>query len=207
MADTRRPAKARFGTRRPRWPTTSGKAMAASVATGSSIRPTRAVGGFVGEFEIARRRPWLGRLVVDPFEEVARLAAERATHRVERAEPDGLGPPVLEDSDVGRGEPDLVGELADAHLPLGQLDLDVHHDRHQMTSSSSVCSSLASASREMAWASSVRRTNTRRPIPPAATEPPPIRSTTPGATASPGASTKPRVTASRAAAMAAPMMV
>jgi hypothetical protein len=73
---------------------------------------------------------WLRRLVLDPLEEVARLAAKRATHCVERAEPDGFGSPVLEDSDVGGGEPDLVGELADAHLPLRQLDVDAYDDRH-----------------------------------------------------------------------------
>ena len=46
-----------------------------------------------------------------------------------------------------RREPDTLGELPDAHLALGQLDVDAHHDGHQMTASMSVRSVVACRSR------------------------------------------------------------
>ena len=43
---------------------------------------------------------------LDPLEEVAGLAVEHAAHGFEGAEAHGLGSPVLQHGDVGRGEPD-----------------------------------------------------------------------------------------------------
>ena len=69
--------------------------------------------------------------------------SQHPAHRLEGAEPHRLGPAVLEHGHVRRRQPDPLGELADAHLALGQLDVDAHDDRHQMTASRSVRSAVA----------------------------------------------------------------
>src|ERR1044072_2731806 len=86
-------------------------------------------------------------LVVDPLQQVARLAVQDPAHGFQRAEAHRLRAAVLQDRDVRRREADPLGELADAHLALGQLDVDAHHDRHQITASMSVRSVVALRSR------------------------------------------------------------
>src|SRR5690606_6351253 len=113
------------------------------------------------------------RLVLHPLEQVAGLALEHAAHRIQRAEPHGLRTAVLEHRDVRGGEPDPFGELADAHLALGEFDVDAHDDRHQMTSSRSRCIAVARRSR-------TRSTATTRTMAPRTTAIPNSSSCTPG---------------------------
>jgi len=84
---------------------------------------------------------------IDPLQQISGLALEHSAHRFQRAESHGLGAPVLQHGHVGRGEPDSIGEFPDTHLSLGQLDVDTHHDRHQMTASMSVRRVVALRSR------------------------------------------------------------
>lgn len=54
-------------------------------------------------------------LVVIPDQDVARLTVQDSAYRVECGEPDSSSPPVFEDGDVGRGDANRRGEVADGH--------------------------------------------------------------------------------------------
>src|SRR5215212_6560139 len=113
---------------------------------------------------------------LDPLEQVTRLAVEHPTHRLQCAEPNSLGATVLQHRDVRRREPDPLGEFTDAHLASGQLDVDAHHDGHQMTASMSVRSVVACRS-------SARITTINRPSTETPTTIKNIRSGSPGSSA------------------------
>jgi hypothetical protein len=106
-----------------------------------------ALARLTGVFLRRRSAARAGVLVVDPLEQVARLAVENPAHGLQGGEADRLGAAVLEDRDVCRCEPDRLGELADTHLALGQLDVDADDDRHQITACMSVRSVVACRSR------------------------------------------------------------
>src|SRR5829696_4224561 len=80
---------------------------------------------------------------LDPLEQVTWLAFEHPAHGLQSAEPNSLRATVLQHRDIRRCQPDPLGEFADAHLAFGQLDVDAHHDGHQMTASMSVRSAVA----------------------------------------------------------------
>jgi hypothetical protein len=82
----------------------------------------------------------------DPLEQVTGLAVEHPAHGIQGAETNRLGATVLQDRHVRRREPDTLGEFPDAHLAFGQLDVDAHHDGHQITASLSVRSVVACCS-------------------------------------------------------------
>jgi hypothetical protein len=82
----------------------------------------------------------------DPLEQVTGLAVEHPAHGIQGAETNSLGTTVLEHRHVRRREPDTLGEFPDAHLAFGQLDVDAHHDGHQITASMSVRSVVACCS-------------------------------------------------------------
>src|SRR5215218_9974284 len=80
---------------------------------------------------------------LDPLEQVTWLAVEHPTHGLQSAEPNSLRATVLQHRDIRRCQPDPLGEFTDAHLASGQLDVDAHHDGHQMIASLSVRSVVA----------------------------------------------------------------
>src|SRR5690606_22510610 len=116
--------------------------------------PVRALGGAA-----ASRPPggWaavrgLGRLLLvllvgHPAQDVAGLAVEGAADRVERGEPDRLGPPVLQHGDVGGRDADRGGELADRQVERGETHVEIDDGRHQTTTAISGCRSVALRSR------------------------------------------------------------
>ena len=61
------------------------------------------------------------RLPGNEFEQVTRLALELAAERLERREPDGARLVGLEDREIGKRDPDAVGELR-------EVDLAIRHD-------------------------------------------------------------------------------
>jgi len=65
-----------------------------------------------------------------PPQDVAGLALEGSTDRVEGAESDGLGPTVLQDRDIRRRNLDRFDEISDRHLPFGELNVNVDDNRH-----------------------------------------------------------------------------
>ena len=77
---------------------------------------------------IARSRLALASFTIAVFQDVARLAFESFANCVESREPNRLGLAVLQDGDVGHRDADSLGQLGDAHLPLGQHDVDVNDD-------------------------------------------------------------------------------
>src|SRR3954447_10127781 len=99
---------------------------------------------------------------LDPFEQVARLAFEYPAHCFQRAEAHGLGATVLQYCHVRGRESDTFGEFTDAHLAFGQLDVDAHHDRHQMTASMSVRSVVSC--RSNARITTIKSPSTATPI-------------------------------------------
>src|SRR5690606_10348223 len=80
-------------------------------------------------------------------QQVTGLALEHAADRLERREADGLRSPVLEHRDVRDGDAHSLGELGHGHLAARELDVEVHDDRHQMTSLRSSSSCVARTSR------------------------------------------------------------
>src|SRR5690606_16947754 len=86
-------------------------------------------------------------LVGHPAQDVAGLAVQGAADRVQRGEPDRLGPPVLQHGDVGGRDADGGRELADRQAALGEQHVEIDDDRHQTTSAISVCRSVALRSR------------------------------------------------------------
>src|SRR5690606_23205702 len=113
-----------------------------------------------------RAIPALSFLVRHVLEDVARLALEHAADRLERREADGLGSPVLEHRDVRDGDAHGLGELGHGHLAPRELDVEVHHDRHQMTSlrSSSSCVARTSRARMTAMRSAGASPHTIPPV-------------------------------------------
>src|SRR6185437_3016201 len=89
----------------------------------------------------------LGGRVLGPPKDVARLAVEHPTDRVQGGEADGSSSPVLQHGDVCRGDADGGGEVAHGHFASGEHDVELDDDGHQMTSSSSVRSAMADSSR------------------------------------------------------------
>src|ERR1044072_2705532 len=140
-----------------------------------------------------------------PAQQVARLAVEDFAEGGEGCEAHRLGAAVLEHRQVGGRDADAFREFAHGHLPLRQHHVDVHGDRHQMTSPSSASSRVAWWSRVTAWASSIRSTSTISATPRMATPMPPMMSETPGSSRWPGALMIVTANHSRAAATIAPI--
>src|SRR5215207_5713331 len=103
-------------------------------------RPSVSVGGSTWgmQCQILGTRCRAGSSLLDPLEQITRLAVEHPAHCLQGAETDSLGATVLEHRHIGRCEPDPFGEFTDAHLVSSQLDVDAHHDGHQITASMSV---------------------------------------------------------------------
>src|SRR3990172_456435 len=93
-----------------------------------------------------KRFPSVGRIRRPP-EDVTRLATQHAADRVQGAQPDGSGAPILQHGDVRRANADGLSEVAYGHLASGEHDVEIHGDGHQITSSSSVRSAIADSSR------------------------------------------------------------
>src|SRR5205809_6471213 len=64
------------------------------------------------------------------LEQRSRLAPEGGADRLERREADRLGLAGLEDREVGEGDVDARGELAQRHAALVQDFVQSHQDRH-----------------------------------------------------------------------------
>src|SRR5215217_5272456 len=99
--------------------------------------------------------------LLDPLEQITRLAIEHPAHGLQGAETNSLGATVLEHRHIRRCEPDPLGEFTDAHLVSGQLDVDAHHDGHQITASMSVRSVVAC--RSSARITTINRPSTETP--------------------------------------------
>src|SRR5690242_2708762 len=140
-----------------------------------------------------------------PAQQVARLALEHLAQGGERGEAHRLGAAVLEHGQVGGRDPHAICEFAHRHLAPGQHHVDVDGDRHQITSSRSACSCVASASRATAWASSIRSRSTMSATPRMATPTPPMMRVTPGSARWPGALMAVTANHTRAAATIAPI--
>ena len=69
--------------------------------------------------------------IVPILQQVSRLAVQCLAERVECAEPDTLGLAGLQNRQVHRRKPDLLGQFGGSHLPPGQHHIDIYYYRHE----------------------------------------------------------------------------
>src|SRR5574344_432193 len=69
-------------------------------------------------------------LFIGIFKDIPRLAVQSPADRLQRGESDGLGLPRLEDGEVRRSDPDLLGKRCGRHLSLRQHHINIDYYRH-----------------------------------------------------------------------------